>query len=67
LPGLARIEVGPSAEADLMLTLHVPAAGAAPVEVAQEAAARLAAVDLLRFRLERGIDLAVTPAAPAGP
>jgi SseB protein N-terminal domain len=64
LPGLAGVEVSWSAEADLTLTLHVPGAGAEPQaarDVAQDAAARLAAVDLLRYRLERGLDLAVTP------
>ena len=72
LPGLAGVDVGASVEADLTLTLHVPGAvaGIADVagaprdfarEVAQEAAQRLAAVDLLRMRLQRGLDLAVTP------
>jgi len=64
LPGLAGVEVSASPEADLTLTLHVPGAASAPAiarDVAQEAANRLAAVDLLRFRLERGLDLAVTP------
>ena len=65
LPGLAGVEVGVSAEADLTLTLHVPGASEAPGEpardVAQLAAQRLAAVDLLRVRLQRGLDLAVTP------
>ena len=64
LPGLAGVDVAASVEADLRLTLHVPAAASAPAAakaIAQEAARRLAAVDLLRFRLERGLDLAVTP------
>jgi hypothetical protein len=64
LPGLAGVEVSSSAEADLTLTLRVPGAGAEPQaarDVAQDAATRLAAVDLLRYRLERGLDLAVTP------
>jgi hypothetical protein len=64
LPGLAGVDVGASREADLTLTLHVPGAASSPAsarDVAQEAANRLAAVDLLRFRLERGLDLAVTP------
>ena len=72
LPGLAGVEVGASVEADLTLTLHVPGAGdglngaagspgESAREVAQEAAQRLAAVDLLRLRLQRGLDLAVTP------
>jgi SseB protein N-terminal domain len=64
LPGLAGVDVSASAEADLTLTLHVLGACSSPESaraVAQEAAQRLAAVDLLRFRLERGLDLAVTP------
>ncbi len=65
LPGLAGVDVGSSADADLTLTLHVPTAsdevGTSAREVAQEAAQRLAAVDLLRMRLQRGLDLAVTP------
>ncbi len=59
LPGLAGVDIDASAEADLALTLHVqPLAGDQVREVAQEAAARLARVDLLRTRLERGLDLA---------
>jgi len=64
LLGLAGVEVSTSADADLALTLHVPEAGAEPNrarEIAQAAAGRLAAVDLLRLRLERGLDIAVTP------
>ena len=64
LPGLAGVDVTASPEADLTITLHVPTAASAPTaarDVAQEAAGRLASVDLLRFRLERGLDLAVTP------
>jgi hypothetical protein len=63
LPGLARVQVSASVEADLTLTLYVPGAALAPErarEVAQAAASRLAAVELLRLRLERGLDLAVT-------
>jgi SseB protein N-terminal domain len=59
LPGLAGVDIGASAEADLSLTLHVDPLAADQVrDVAQEAAARLARVDLLRTRLERGLDLA---------
>lgn len=64
LPGLAGVDVSASAEADLTLTLHVLGADDVPGsarDVAQEAAQRLATVDLLRVRLERGLDLAVTP------
>jgi len=64
LPGLAAVQASSSVEADLTLTLHVPGAASAPErarEVAQAAAGRLAAVELLRLRLERGLDLAVTP------
>lgn len=64
LAGLAGVEVATSTEADLAVTLHVPGAGAEPArarEIAQAAASRLAAVDLLRLRLERGLDIAVTP------
>jgi hypothetical protein len=66
LPGLAGVDVGMSADADLILTLHVPGAtsdvgGTSPRDVAQQAAQRLAAVDLLRLRLQRGLDVAVTP------
>jgi SseB protein N-terminal domain len=64
LPGLAGIAVGASADADFTLTLHViGGSGTEPGsarDVAQQAAARLAGVDLLRVRLERGLDLAVT-------
>jgi hypothetical protein len=71
LPGVTKIDIGPCDEADLRLTLHLPAA---PAEarpghevdlrsraLAQDAAERLASVDLLRARLERGLDLAVVP------
>jgi hypothetical protein len=59
LPGLASLDIRSSTDADLALTLHLDAAEAEHVrEVAQEAAARLAKVDLLRTRLERGLDLA---------
>jgi hypothetical protein len=59
LPGLAGVDIGTSSEADLCLTLHVDPLAADRVRaVAQEAAARLARVDLLRTRLDRGLDLA---------
>ena len=59
LPGLASLDIRSAPEADLALTIHVDATGADHVrEVAQEAAARLARVDLLRDRLERGLDVA---------
>jgi len=59
LPGLAYLDIRSAPDADLALTIHVDAADAEHVrEVAQEAAARLARVDLLRDRLERGLDLA---------
>jgi hypothetical protein len=65
LPGLAGIDVGSSADADLTLTLHVSDGAGSELgsarDVAQQAAQRLACVDLLRVRLERGLDLAVTP------
>ena len=58
-PGWRRVDIRSSAEADLALTLHVDGADAQHArEVAQEAAARLARVDLLRVRLDRGLDLA---------
>ena len=58
LPGLASIDIRAATDADLALTLHVDALGADVHEVAQAAAARLARVDLLRTRLDRGLDLA---------
>jgi SseB protein N-terminal domain len=59
LPGLASLDIAPSTDADLALTLHIEAAEAPHArEVAQEAAARLAQVELLRIRLDRGVDLA---------
>jgi hypothetical protein len=59
LPGLASLDIRSAPDADLSLTLHLDQAGAEHVrEVAQEAAARLARVDLLRIRLDRGVDLA---------
>jgi hypothetical protein len=67
LPGLAKVDISGCDEADLRLTLHVPGRGAPDElerhsrEVAQTAAQRLASVDLLRQRLERGLDLAVVP------
>jgi hypothetical protein len=75
LPGVTKIDIGPCDDADLRLTLHLPPApadarpGAQPERevdlrsraLAQDAAERLAAVDLLRARLERGLDLAVVP------
>lgn len=65
LPGLAKVDVGTCDDADLRLTLHIPDAGpgdhASAREVAQAAAERLAGTDLLRIRLERGLDLAVIP------
>jgi hypothetical protein len=71
LPGLAGVDVTGAGEADITVTLHVHGAGAdgradgavsdPARRVAQEAADRLAAVDLLGRRLERGLDLAVVP------
>jgi hypothetical protein len=65
LPLLAGVDVGPSADADIAVTLHVPPGGDDRQEtarhVAQAAAGRLAEVDLLRARLDRGIDVAVLP------
>jgi hypothetical protein len=59
LPGLASLDIRSSPEADLALTLHLDSTDAQHVrEVAQQAAARLAQVDLLRIRLDRGVDLA---------
>jgi hypothetical protein len=59
LPGLASVDIRSAADADLALTLHLDAADAQHArEVAQEAAARLAQVDILRIRLDRGLDLA---------
>ena len=59
LPGVSAVDIGPSADADLALTLHVDGLDSDEVrEVAQEAAARLAEVDMLRTRLARGLDLA---------
>ena len=59
LEGLSRLDIRPSTEADLALTLYVDRTDPAGIRaVAQEAAARLARVDLLRTRLERGLDLA---------
>ena len=62
LDGLSGLDVDRCADADLALTLHVGDAGPQEVRaLAQDAAARLAAVELLRDRLERGLDLAVVP------
>jgi hypothetical protein len=62
MDGLCGLDVGRCADADLALTLHVVDAGPAQVRaLAQDAAARLAEVELLRDRLERGLDLAVVP------
>lgn len=58
LPGLASVSVGAGVEADLLVTL-VPAAESSALEVAQAAAERLASVEVLRARLDRGLDLAV--------
>ena len=70
LPGLVSTEVCGAADADLLVTLHVsvpPGADDAVVReserhVAQAAAARLAEVEVLRVRLDRGIDVAVVRA-----
>jgi hypothetical protein len=70
LPGLVSTEVCGATDADLLVTLHVAVpqgAGEAAVReserhVAQAAAARLAEVEVLRVRLDRGIDVAVVPA-----
>ncbi len=67
--GLAGWTAGPGAPVgggDLLLTLRTdPAAGprVAP-EVARTAAERLAGIALLRARLDRGVDLAVSPPGP---
>ena len=59
LPALASLDIRSASDADLALTIHIDAAGADRVRaVAQEAAARLARVELLRDRLERGLDVA---------
>jgi hypothetical protein len=70
LPGLAATEVCGATDADLLVTLHVavpPGTDEAAVReterhVAQAAASRLAAVEVLRARLDRGIDVAVVRA-----
>jgi hypothetical protein len=68
-PAVLRAHLLPSAETDAMLAL-VPdpavdsaALGAAMQRVAEE----LGADELLRIRLDRGLDLAVVPASPAEP
>lgn len=63
LPGLAGVSLGPAEHADLLVTV-VPELSADRLEVAQAVAARLAAVPVLRARLDRGLDLAVAAVSP---
>jgi len=63
LPGLAGVSLGPADDADLLVTV-VPERSADGLEVAQAVAARLAAVPVLRARLDRGLDLAVADPSP---
>jgi hypothetical protein len=59
LPGVTSLDIAASADADLALTLHLgPSDADHAREVAQAAAARLAQVEILRIRLDRGVDLA---------
>ncbi|MCC3769567.1 SseB family protein [Streptomyces sp. UNOC14_S4] len=59
-PGVRRAHLVASTEADGTLALE-PAAGTAPGEVAQRIAGALAADEVLRARLVRGLDLALLP------
>ncbi|MEU6481886.1 SseB family protein [Streptomyces sp. NPDC047017] len=66
-PAVLRAHLGPGqADGTLALVLD-PASAAAPAEVARAVAARLAASDTLRARLERGLDLALLPAGATPP
>jgi len=62
LPGVTSLTVVASQEADLAITVHVSGDLEATRHLAQLAADSLAACDLLRVRLSRGLDLAVAPA-----
>ena len=55
LPGVRAVQVGPSPRADLQVRVEV--AGADERAVGTALAERLAAVDLLRARLSRGVDV----------
>ncbi|MGW1074810.1 SseB family protein [Streptomyces sp. NPDC002537] len=59
-PGVLRAHLAPSGDADGTLALE-PAPGTAPGEVAQRIAGALAADEVLRARLVRGLDLALLP------
>jgi hypothetical protein len=61
LPGVTSLTVVASQEADLAITVHVSGDLEATRHLARLAADRLAACDLLRVRLSRGLDLAVAP------
>jgi hypothetical protein len=68
-PVVLRAHLLPSGETDALLAV-VPAPGTAAAELGpavQRLAAALAADDLLRIRLDRGLDLAVVPASPSEP
>ncbi|GHF39995.1 hypothetical protein GCM10010218_21690 [Streptomyces mashuensis] len=64
-PGVLRAHLAPSAEADGTLALAV-AGGHAVAEVVRRVAEALAADEVLRARLVRGLDLALLPADAAG-
>lgn len=67
-PDVLRAELRPSAETDAVLALAV-APGTAVSELARRLAGALAGDEVLRVRLERGLDLALLPAGaePGGP
>ncbi len=61
-PGVLRAHLVPSGDGDADGTLALePAPGTAPAEVAQRIAEALAADEVLRARLVRGLDLALLP------
>ncbi len=62
LPGVSGLTMEAATEADLSITLHVAGDADSTRAVAQLAADRLAACELLRGRLSKGLDLAVAPA-----
>ncbi|MEO3975306.1 SseB family protein [Streptomyces sp. CAU 1734] len=64
-PAVVRAHLGPGS-ADGTLAL-VPAPGAVPAEAARRIAEALAAHDVLRARLVRGLDLALLPAGATAP
>ncbi|GGR20989.1 SseB family protein [Streptomyces netropsis] len=64
--GVLRAHLAPSADADGTLALTL-ADGAVPAEVVRKVAEALAADDVLRSRLVKGLDLALLPPGAAAP